>query len=400
MFCYQPRCVSLLHSYRSVVAHLGLSQTGRHAGFSIVHLLELASGAGPASIRYDLDLDLGRLTTCANMTPSTAAPRNPYKAPHTPPVSPLYLPDTPIRTPLRIPPALTDDYDFPESPSRTTYRRRPSRSSSRPSPTSDDERKKAKFTPMFRTLRRTIACVVILGLLGVIASRTIRRKDEASLGLGGFRFGELRIEKRHEIDFDDPTCPFVSTVEAYHRDLKRLRHHVAAKKGIPLSSFPNSSDSDTIPTNTIPTTHRFSSTGHLLVSDESDGGPHPIPQLLLRGEKKWQDLLSSQSKSLGEAVLEYTRRYGRRPPKGFDVWWEFAMDNALVLPDEYDRINLDLAPFFALPKKEMKRRMQMVEDMKETFTLVVQNGEVSIQIKDQGGLKWGGTKPRANDAAS
>jgi hypothetical protein len=31
---------------------------------------------------------------------------------------------------------------------------------------------------------------------------------------------------------------------------------------------------------------------------------------------------------------------------------------------------------------------------------VVQDGEVSIQIKDQGGLKWGGTRPRANDAAS
>jgi beta-1,2-xylosyltransferase len=56
------------------------------------------------------------------------------------------------------------------------------------------------------------------------------------------------------------------------------------------------------------------------------------------------------------------------------------MYNDLVLPDEYDRINLDLAPFFALPKGEMKRRMGMVEGMKETFTLVIENGRVEIQV--------------------
>jgi len=50
------------------------------------------------------------------------------------------------------------------------------------------------------------------------------------------------------------------------------------------------------------------------------------------------------------------------------------------LPDEYDRINLDLAPFFALPKEEMRRRMAMVEHMVETFTLIVRNGNVDIQV--------------------
>jgi len=71
----------------------------------------------------------------------------------------------------------------------------------------------------------------------------------------------------------------------------------------------------------------------------------------------------------------------------------------LVLPDEYDRINLDLAPFFALPRAEMKRRTEMVELMKETFTLNVTDGEVSIQILDEGGLAYGGTMPRAQGTA-
>ena len=76
------------------------------------------------------------------------------------------------------------------------------------------------------------------------------------------------------------------------------------------------------------------------------------------------------------------------------------MAHNLVLPDEYDRINLDLAPFFALPKGEMKRRMKMVEEMPETFTLVVKDGRVNVQILDDGGLKWDGTLPRAKETAS
>lgn len=57
------------------------------------------------------------------------------------------------------------------------------------------------------------------------------------------------------------------------------------------------------------------------------------------------------------------------------------MQHNLVLPDEYDRINLDLAPFLALPKSEMMRRMEMVDNMAETFTLVVRNGSVDIEVR-------------------
>lgn len=80
-------------------------------------------------------------------------------------------------------------------------------------------------------------------------------------------------------------------------------------------------------------------------------------------------------------------------------WWDFAMERELVLPDEYDRINLDLAPFWALPKDEIQKRLQWVEDMPEVFILDVKNGKVKVEIKDPGGLKWKGTKPRANDIA-
>lgn len=61
---------------------------------------------------------------------------------------------------------------------------------------------------------------------------------------------------------------------------------------------------------------------------------HPILGLLVEGERKWADLVERQSRTLEEAVVEYKKRYGRNPPKGFDHWWSFAQGAQVLLPDE------------------------------------------------------------------
>lgn len=71
-------------------------------------------------------------------------------------------------------------------------------------------------------------------------------------------------------------------------------------------------------------------------ADASESLTNPILGLLRDGERKWQDMLSQQSKTLEEAVQEYKTRWGRNPPKGFDEWWEFAKNRGVLLPDEYD----------------------------------------------------------------
>jgi hypothetical protein len=134
-----------------------------------------------------------------------------------------------------------------------------------------------------------------------------------------------------------------------------------------------------------------------MLSDDPNA-PHPIPTLLTLGEERWASLLASQSQTLSEAVAEYEKRYGRPPPRGFDEWWAFATAHDVVLPDEYDGIHRDLAPFWALPKEELKRRLQAVEDMGEVFILELRNGTVYVDIKE-GGLAWGGTEGRANQTA-
>jgi hypothetical protein len=67
-----------------------------------------------------------------------------------------------------------------------------------------------------------------------------------------------------------------------------------------------------------PVPHTYGSDGLLTVSPNSD--KHPILELIQRAESEWQSKLDRASKTLDEAVAEYKRRYGRKPPLGFDDW--------------------------------------------------------------------------------
>lgn len=77
-------------------------------------------------------------------------------------------------------------------------------------------------------------------------------------------------------------------------------------------------------------------------SQNASRATHPILGLLVEGERKWADLVDRQSRSLEEAVVEYRKRYGRNPPKGFDDWWSFAQDAQIWLPDEVRVVALEL----------------------------------------------------------
>lgn len=94
--------------------------------------------------------------------------------------------------------------------------------------------------------------------------------------------------------------------------------------------------------------------------------------------------MSSQSRSLEEAVVEYRRRnHGREPPLGFDAWWQFAQTNKVMLPDEYDPIMEGLAPFFGMSSSEVTQRVNEAESVKETYTLIVkEGGKVVLQWND------------------
>lgn len=173
---------------------------------------------------------------------------------------------------------------------------------------------------------------------------------------------------------------FQSPVAAYHLDLARIRKrlsdrspHIEERAGAE---------------------HEFSPTGHLLLSEDPSAS-HPIPELLAYGEERWKKLLDGQSRSLAEAVAEYQRRYKRAPPKGFDAWWAFAKRNKVLLPDEYDRIHYDLAPFYGLSKRELRQRLREVENLSSVIILDVKGGDLQYKVHDKNSFH--GTHSRARD---
>lgn len=81
---------------------------------------------------------------------------------------------------------------------------------------------------------------------------------------------------------------------------------------------------------------------------------HPIEQLYLEGHRKFENMLSRQSKTVDEAITEYRRRYERNPPKGFERWVELALGKGLVLIDEFDGMMRAFEPFHDLNSTTLK----------------------------------------------
>jgi hypothetical protein len=83
---------------------------------------------------------------------------------------------------------------------------------------------------------------------------------------------------------------------------------------------------------------------------------HPIHQLVTQAESELAALRARQSRTLGDAVAEYRRRYKLPPPPHFDKWYNFAKRRGVELIDEYDTIHHQLKPFWALEPSVIRER--------------------------------------------
>lgn len=89
---------------------------------------------------------------------------------------------------------------------------------------------------------------------------------------------------------------------------------------------------------------------------------HPIENLITSNRAHFTTLLGRQSKTVEEAVAEYQRRYGRRPPLGFDRWFELAKQHDFVLVDEFDTFMQSLEPFHGIDPSVIEQRIRSVEN--------------------------------------
>lgn len=87
---------------------------------------------------------------------------------------------------------------------------------------------------------------------------------------------------------------------------------------------------------------------------------HPIAKLMEDAEADFRATVRRQSHNVDKAAEEYKRRYGRYPPKGFEDWFKFAVENKVRIIDEYDSMIKDLKPFEELSGAELRARALQV----------------------------------------
>ncbi|MBW0548405.1 hypothetical protein O181_088120 [Austropuccinia psidii MF-1] len=132
----------------------------------------------------------------------------------------------------------------------------------------------------------------------------------------------------------------------------------------------------------------ISSDGHLYFNDQiyhslnSNSFNHPILNLLNNASKNWNLKLESQSNNFQSAIQQYLKRNHRPPPKGFDLWWNWANKNNVKLLDEYDSLHRAIQPFFALPPQVFKARHNALINDKtkwssSIFVISIKNGNLS-----------------------
>ncbi|GAA5947892.1 hypothetical protein JCM3765_007015 [Sporobolomyces pararoseus] len=130
--------------------------------------------------------------------------------------------------------------------------------------------------------------------------------------------------------------------------------------------------------------------------------PHPISLLISQAEERWESMLRRQSQTLEQAVQEYKLRYGLPPPVGFDSWWRYAMENRIILVDEYDQIDQDFKLFRSLSPNEFRKRSKQLQTdsnlpwFKHSFGLGIKTGQIK-KYGDHSSASGDGGGERAED---
>ncbi|KAL6890447.1 glycosyltransferase family 90 protein [Trichoderma evansii] len=87
---------------------------------------------------------------------------------------------------------------------------------------------------------------------------------------------------------------------------------------------------------------------------------HPVEALVRSGNIHFDNLLEKQSKNYQEAVTEYQRRYGVKPPPGFETWYEFAISRQSPIIDDFDAIYQAISPLWTLSGQQVLEIMNQV----------------------------------------
>ena len=94
----------------------------------------------------------------------------------------------------------------------------------------------------------------------------------------------------------------------------------------------------------------------------TSGQKHPIEILVQDARQQFTHMVNSQSKSLGEAIANYKKRYSREPPPGFDDWYHVAVRLNTTIIDNYDSVMATFEPYWGMSAREIRARVREALD--------------------------------------
>lgn len=116
---------------------------------------------------------------------------------------------------------------------------------------------------------------------------------------------------------------------------------------------------------------------------------HPILQLLQTSKTAFDEFETKQSKTLGDAVTEYRKRYSLPPPPHFDRWFAFAKKKGAHIKDDYDTIYNSILPFWALEPRILRERARESLGFDNGMIGVMIRGGAIVKIEGGGdGVQW------------
>ncbi|KAF2797299.1 glycosyltransferase family 90 protein [Melanomma pulvis-pyrius CBS 109.77] len=118
---------------------------------------------------------------------------------------------------------------------------------------------------------------------------------------------------------------------------------------------------------------------------------HPITTLIGLANETHGEWASQahQSRSLPEAVGRYRERYFRDPPPGFEKWYEYATSRNSVIIDDFDNIEIDLAPFSSLSPAELRSRTaEILADNNGLGGISIRGGKADVFSNVPGTHRW------------
>ncbi|KAJ3578040.1 hypothetical protein NPX13_g2528 [Xylaria arbuscula] len=107
---------------------------------------------------------------------------------------------------------------------------------------------------------------------------------------------------------------------------------------------------------------------------------HPVDDLVYKSRIEADRWLrhATVSTTLKIAVQEYEERHhGRKPPRNFEKWFEFAHQRKSVIIDKFDQIEKDIFPFWSLQPQTIRDGLDFLKGQPNIGVIRVADGKAS-----------------------